>query len=1005
MADKTPQLLTTEQRLFFTSLPEELTEKELVQYYHLMPDDLIFIKSQHGSHNRLGVALQLGILRHLGRTFADMVTIPEPIVAYVAEQLAVSTTAMTRYGQRVSTVYEHLEKIRRQYGYHNYDWPAILHLTRHLLPLALESDEPFPLVEAALLYMKEQLIIAPGITTTERLIRRVQGIARYRTYRYLTRMLTIEQTTTLDELLDSDKGVSGKTRLSWLRIPPGNPSPNSMYLLVDQLTFLRELQLPSPIADVHPNYLRQLANRCRRYKAQALSNFQNPVKRHAFLVAYLTELSLDLTDHTLDMFDRWLGDLLRKGRNAQKHHLYNNVNEFNRIVNIFATAFLALLEAREQGADPIEAMFQVVDEKTLTAAAKSAKTTMRPADMDYRDLLENRYTRRRKALLQMYRAFSFEAIADGTLHTLQALDHVIILQDKFNKRVLAPSQTIKKQTMIAPLEHLKRTRWKRHTLNNDTINPNYYELCAWHRLKEGLRSGDIAVEDSHRYREFDSYLLSSEAWQTLKAKNETRLVVTDDAQLYLRERQQIIEELLSQLFVTLQKDSFLTLDEAGVLRLSRPEKSVPEGAKAWSKKLYSHFPHVELSDVIIEVAASTGCLDPFIHLTTDQPLVGRQREILIATLMGLGMNLGMSKMAQATAFTDDQLETMADWHIREDTLRQAQIILDNFVLHHPFSKHWGQGTTSSSDGLRLPVPVKAPNALYNARYFGFKRGITIVTHSADIWMPFSTTVANDAREALHVIDALCHHETDFDIREHHTDTGGYTYHVFALCMMLGFRFSPRIRSITKQYLFTVEPTTVEPSLQHLIKGQIDVDLIRRNLDGMCRLAASIRQGTVSASLIMRKMASYPRQNQLARAFNEIGKLERTIHVLTYIQNPKMQQRIRRGLNKGEAIHALEQALRIGQAGEMRERDVDAQRNRASCLMFLISAISAWNTVYLDKVVSALDKQGITVPAEYLPHIAPLGWNHINFLGKYEFDLSQSYSLNRLRPFRKPKITV
>ena len=109
-----------------------------------------------------------------------------------------------------------------------------------------------------------------------------------------------------------------------------------------------------------------------------------------------------------------------------------------------------------------------------------------------------------------------------------------------------------------------------------------------------------------------------------------------------------------------------------------------------------------------------------------------------------------------------------------------------------------------SDGMRFPVNVQASNAVFNARYFGYRRGITIVTHSADIWMPFETRVINDVREALYVIDALCHNETDFDILEHYTDHAGYTYHVFALCRMLGFRFAPRIRTITEQYLFTVE---------------------------------------------------------------------------------------------------------------------------------------------------------------------------------------------------------
>lgn len=445
------------------------------------------------------------------------------------------------------------------------------------------------------------------------------------------------------------------------------------------------------------------------------------------------------------------------------------------------------------------------------------------------------------------------------------------------------------------------------------------------------------------------------------------------------------------------------MDDEGALHLKRAEKSTPDEALAWSEKLYNHLPLVELAEVVIEVAAWTGCLDPFTHLATEQPPTGSHKAMLVAVLMGLGLNLGLTTLAQATDFSVDQLARVADWYIRDETLRPAQVMLDNFVLHHPFSKRWGRGISSSSDGRRMPVPVKAPNALYNARYFGFKRGITIVTHAADIWMPFDSQVAHDAREALHVIDALCHHETDFDLQEHYTDTGGYTYHVFALCRMLGFRFSPRIRGVTKQYLFTVEPTTVDEALQPLIKGQVDSELMTANWDDMRRLAASIRHGTVSASLIMRQLAAYPKQNQLAQAFNEVGKLERTIFVLKYLQDTTLQQRVRRGLNKGEAIHALEEALTLGQAGEMVEREVNDQRNRASCLMFLVSAISAWNTVYLDHVVSTLAEEGVTVPEQYLPHIAPLGWRYINFLGKYDFDLSPPYALDKLRPLRKSAI--
>jgi len=37
--------------------------------------------------------------------------------------------------------------------------------------------------------------------------------------------------------------------------------------------------------------------------------------------------------------------------------------------------------------------------------------------------------------------------------------------------------------------------------------------------------------------------------------------------------------------------------------------------------------------------------------------------------------------------------------------------------------------------------------------------------------------------------------------------------------------------------------------------------------------------------------------------------------------------------------------------------------------------------------------------ELLPHISPLGWEHINFLGEYSFMTSKSHSLHSLQPLR------
>ncbi len=146
MAGKTPPLLTPEQRLLLTTIPADLPEEALRRYYTLGPEELIFIKRQHGSHNRLGIALQLCLLRFPGRVFTDFSTASGRVVAYVAEQLGVSPDVLNRYGQRPNTRSDHLTRLQEAFGYRTYDWSAMLDLTRHLLSPALESTAALPLI-------------------------------------------------------------------------------------------------------------------------------------------------------------------------------------------------------------------------------------------------------------------------------------------------------------------------------------------------------------------------------------------------------------------------------------------------------------------------------------------------------------------------------------------------------------------------------------------------------------------------------------------------------------------------------------------------------------------------------------------------------------------------------------------------------------------------------------------------------------------------------------------
>ena len=68
---------------------------------------------------------------------------------------------------------------------------------------------------------------------------------------------------------------------------------------------------------------------------------------------------------------------------------------------------------------------------------------------------------------------------------------------------------------------------------------------------------------------------------------------------------------------------------------------------------------------------------------------------------------------------------------------------------------------------------------------------------------------------------------------------------------------------------------------------------------------------------------------------------------------------------------------------------------------MVAAIILWNTVYLAEAIETLKKQGIEVKEEYLQHLSPLGWEHINLTGDYQWRNTAKLGKSKFRPLRQP----
>ncbi len=347
-----------------------------------------------------------------------------------------------------------------------------------------------------------------------------------------------------------------------------------------------------------------------------------------------------------------------------------------------------------------------------------------------------------------------------------------------------------------------------------------------------------------------------------------------------------------------------------------------------------------------------------------------------------------------------KLSWLQAWHIRDETYSAALAELVNAQFRHPFAAQWGDGTTSSSDGQRFKVGSRAESTGHINPKYGAEPGRTFYTHVSDQYAPFSTKVINvGVRDSTYVLDGLLYHESDLRIEEHYTDTAGFTDHVFAMMHLLGFRFAPRIRDLADTKLYVPKSERSMPALAPLIGGNLNLKSIRVHWNEILRLATSIKQGTVTASLMLRKLGSYPRQNGLAIALRELGRIERTLFILDWLQSVELRRRVHAGLNKGEARNALARAVFFYRLGELRDRSFEQQRYRASGLNLVTAAIVLWNTVYLERAARALQRRNLAWDEGLLRHLSPLGWEHINLTGDYVWRQKRTRSPGKFRPLR------
>lgn len=951
-------------------LHQDVSEEEIAMDWTLSESDRQEMEHYRKKY-RLFVAIQLCSVRLYGRFLVEVNDLSPRIIGYLNKQLELPPSFTIHTPNREATFLEQRKTILRYLGFSKYDNETQARLQIWLEQQAQQGSLPDDLFQRAEQKLLSECVVLPGHSVLERLVINVCSTTHEQLFNALYQDLPIEFKTAIDNLLIPQSTKNQHSLFYLLKEYPPSATISSIQSYLERYRLFNETGIDTvkvPFSSAFINYLNKLA---RRYNANEIKRFNEP-KRYALMTCFLLETHKVLLDHLVKLHDQFIMTMLNKAKQLhEKKHRELRHRQKKAIDRMLDTSQI-LLDLPDNQPFHKADLWQHIDEKKLRDSIEDLRLFKQLEERGYGDILIGRYSSLRKYFAKFIQ-LPFAA-KRGTEPLLNAI-HIIRELD---------SGMLKKIPDDAPIAFMPKELLRCFKDQDGKIRRNAWELGLAIAMKEALRSGDLYLPKSKQHTAFGELILNEHRWQEIRknAYVELQQPYQDSVKsILIAQFHHQVDESKKRFAL----DNFAEIKN-GKLKLKKYDKAdIPASVAQLQKIIDTSMPSIRIEQLLMEVDHETHFSRHFIPINQHHARPKNFYKTLIATLISQATNLGVVAMsASVKEVTVDMLRHSLQSYVREETIKAASAEIVNH--HHllPFSEIQGDGTLSSSDAQRFKIRADSLLAAYYPRYYGYyEKAIGIYTHVSDQYSVISTQVIScHPREALYVLDGLLENNTILKIKEHTTDTHGYTEIVFALCYLLGYYFMPRIRDLKDQQLYRAERQTDYGIFTPLLNKTADLDLIEEQWESMIHIAYSLKQRTVPAHVIVQRLTNSFPSDRLAKAFTHLGRLIKTQYILRYITDQDLRRTVQLQLNKGEYRHKLPRWIFFANQGEFTTGDYEEIMNKASCLSLVSNAILYWNTSRIDKIIRDLRKQGEKIEDETLSHISLLPYKHILPNGTY-----------------------
>ncbi|AAM39238.1 Tn5045 transposase (plasmid) [Xanthomonas citri pv. citri str. 306] len=809
-----------------------------------------------------------------------------------------------------------------------------------------------------------------------------------RLWRLLVHGVTPEQRQRLDDLL---KLVEG-SRQSWLdrlRKGPVRVSAPALVAALLRIETVRGLGIKLPGTHVPPSRIAALARFASTAKVSAVARLPE-VRRIATLVAFVHCLEASAQDDAIDVLDLLLRELFTKAEKEDRKVRQRSLKDLDRAASTLAEACRMLLDPALPDGELRERVYAAIGHDELAQALNEVRGLVRPPNDVFYTELEARKATVSRFLPALLRVIRFDA-NPAAQPLAQAL------------------QWLHEKPDHDPPTAIVGKAWQRHVVQDDgRINATAYSFCALDKLRSAIRRRDVFISPSWRYADPRAGLLAGAEWEASRPIVCRSLSLSAQPEATLSELTRELDETYRRVAARLPQNDAVRFENVGdktELVLSPLEAlEEPPSLIALRNEIKARMPRVDLPEILLEVAGRTGCMEAFTHLTERTARAADLTTSLCAVLMAEACNTGPEPLVRpdTPALKRDRLMWVDQNYVRDDTLTACNAVLVAAQSRIALARTWGGGDVASADGMRFVVPVRTIHAGPNPKYFNRGRGVTWYNLLSDQRTGLNAiTVPGTLRDSLILLAVVLEQQTELQPTQIMTDTGAYSDLVFGLFRLSNYRFCPRLADVGGTRFWRVDPDADYGDLNALARQRVNLDRITPHWDDVLRLVGSLKLGLVPAMGIMRTLQVDERPTSLAQAIAEIGRIDKTIHTLNFIDDEARRRATLLQLNLGEGRHSLAREVFHGKRGELFQRYREGQEDQLSALGLVVNMIVLWNTLYMDAVLTQLRSEGYPVKPEDEARLSPFGHEHINMLGRYSFSVPEAVARGELRPLTKP----